>query len=98
MLPLKTEVGKYYAYVLLTKLDALDLKKSRLLRSRDDATAFDIEYYAFNKSKLPDAAIFRVREHPRKYLVTDSFKARAEQAGLNGLNFIQVWPLPEGSD
>lgn len=98
MLPLKTEVGKYYAYVLLTKLDALDLKKSRLLRSRDDATAFDIEYYAFNKSKLPDAAIFRVREHPRKDLVTDSFKARAEQAGLNGLNFIQVWPLPEGSD
>lgn len=98
LLPLKTEVGEYYAYVLLTKLDALDLKKSRLLRSRDDATAFDIEYYAFKKSKLTGAAIFRVREHPRKYLVTDSFKARAEQAGLNGLNFIQVWPLPEDID
>jgi hypothetical protein len=52
LLPLVTEVGEYFAYVCLTKLDVLDQKKSRVLRpSEPDATAFDIEYFAFNKKK-----------------------------------------------
>lgn len=99
LLPLITDVGEYYAYVCLTKLDALDLKKSRVLRPKEpNTTAFDIEYFAFKKTKVPKEAIFRVREHPGIYLVTDAFKARAEQAGLNGMRFIKVWPLPVGFD
>lgn len=99
LLQLITDVGEYYAYVCLTKLDALDQKKSRILRPKEpNTTAFDIEYFAFKKTKVPKEAIFRVREHPGIYLVTDAFKARAEQAGLNGMRFIKVWPLPEGFD
>lgn len=99
LLPLITDVGEYFAYVCLTKLDVLDQKKSRVLRPREPGTtAFDIEYFAFKKSNLPKADIFRVREHPGIYLVSDAFKARAEEAGLNGLHFIKVWPLPESSD
>lgn len=99
LLPLKTEVGEYFAYVCLTKSDNLDLKKSRVLRpSEPGTTAFGIEYFAFNKSKLTCASMFRVQEHPGIYLVTDAFQAHAVQAGLNGMNFIKVWPLPEDSD
>lgn len=96
VLPLISDVGQYFAYVCLTKLDALDQKKSRIERpDRPGTTAFDIEYFVFDKKKLTDAAIFRVPEHPRIYLVSDAFKARAEEAGLNGLHFIKVWPIPK---
>jgi len=98
LLPLKADVGEYYAYVLMTKLDALDVRKSRLRRSSPDKTAVAIRYFAFKKSKLASASIFRVPEHPNLYLVTDCFKDRVEQAGLNGFRFIKVWPLPEESD
>jgi hypothetical protein len=99
LLPLITDAGEYFAYVCLTKLDVLDQKKSRILRpSEPGATAFDIEYFAFKKKLLTNAAIFRVPEHPGIYLVSDQFKARAEEAALNGMTFIKVWPLPESSD
>jgi hypothetical protein len=99
LLPLITDVGEYFAYVCLAKLDVLDLKKSRVLRpSEPGATAFGIEYFAFRKKQLPDAAIFRVPEHPGIYLVSDAFQKRAEEAALNGMTFIKVWPLPVNSD
>ncbi len=99
LLPLITDIGEYFAYVCLAKLDVLDLKKSRVLRpSEPGATAFDIEYFAFRKKQLPDASIFRVPEHPGIYLVSEAFQKRAEEAALNGMTFIKVWPLPKNSD
>lgn len=98
LLPLKTNDGEYYAYVCLTKLDALNVKKSRMHRTKSSKTALAIDYFAFKKSRLAGATIFRVREHPNIHLVTEQFKERAERAALNGLNFIKVWPLPEDSD
>lgn len=96
LLPLKTTVGEYFLYVVLTKLDALDLAKSKMVRTSARKTALDIDYFAFRRTALRGAAIFRVREHPNIYLVTDAFKSRVEQAGLNGFHFIKVWPLPRG--
>ncbi len=100
LLPLITDVGEYYAYVCLTKVEgALDWKKSRISwPSEPNSTAFLIEYFAFKKTKVPTAAIFRLAEHTVMHFVSDAFKARAEEAALNGLHFIKVWPLPEGTD
>ena len=98
LLPLRTEIGEYYAYICLTRLDALDVKKSRLRRTGPDRTALWIHYFSFKKTKLVGASIFRIPEHPNFYLVTDQFKDRVEQAGLNGFNFVKVWPLPADCD
>lgn len=97
ILPLKTAVGEYFLYIVLTKLNALDVTKSKIVRTSPRKTALDIDYFAFKPSALRGATIFRVREHPNIYLVTDAFKARVEQAGLNGFHFIKVWPLPRGA-
>lgn len=97
LLPVKTTVGEYFLYIVLTKLNALDLTKSKMVRTSPRKTALDIDYFAFNRAALRGTAIFRVREHPNIYLVTDAFKARVEQAGLNGFHFIKVWPLPRGA-
>ncbi len=98
LLPLKTDVGEYFAFVCLTKLAALDIERSRMRRLGPDRVSGRVYYYAFNDTKLSGASIFRIPEQPHRYFVTDKFKDRVEQAGLNGLHFIKVWPLPEDSD
>ena len=98
LLPLVTDVGEYYAFNLLTKVDALDLKKSRLRRGDTTKIATWIDYYWFKKAKLKNCSIFRIREANTTFFVTNQFKDRAEAAGLNGLHFIPVWPLPEDVD
>ena len=98
LLPLETAVGEYFLYVVLTKIDALDVPASWLERRQDDVPAVAIRYFAFDASRLVDASIFRIPEQPNCILVTDRFKDRVEQSGLNGFQFIKIWPLPEGSD
>lgn len=98
LLALETDVGEYYGYVGHTKIEALDLQKSRLRRSSPDKTAVGVGYFAFNPVELAGASIFRIPEQPNSYFVTDLFKERVEQARLNGFHFIPVWPLPEDSD
>jgi hypothetical protein len=95
LLPLITKSGDYLAFNLLTKLDALDLTKSKVNRSKQDEIGTYIHYFAFRKAKLKGASVFRVPEHHGFILVTDQFKERAEAAGLNGMDFSPVWPLPE---
>ena len=98
LLPLDTKVGEYYLYVVQAKIDALNVPKSRLSRNREDKVAAGIDYFDFLPSRLDNATIFRIPEQPNYTLVTDRFKHRVEQAGLNGFEFAIVWPLPEGSD
>lgn len=98
LLHLKSESGDYYLYVVMTIIDALNQQTSRLTRSRDDAPAVYVDFFDFEASALAGASIFRIPELPNYTLVTDRFKNRVEQAGLNGFRFVKVWPLPEGSN
>ena len=100
LLPLDTKIGEYYLFMVQTKIDALNVQRSRFTRCRKDdvATALGIDFFDFHESMLDSATIFRIPEQPNYTLVTDRFKDRVEQAGLNGFEFAKVWPLPEGSD
>ena len=98
LLPLKTKIGEYYAFNCMTKIAALDIKKSEIERPCLDEIALDVPYFVFLKVKLKGATFFRIPELPNSYFVTNVFKERVDSAGLNGMNFIPVWPLPEGSD
>jgi len=97
LLPLKTEKGSYFAYNILTKSTAFDIEKS--IADFDPAagkeTAYGVERFEFDPKELKHA-IFRIREYPAMVLVTDEFKSRVEDAGLNGFYFDKVWPFPPG--
>ena len=98
LLPLNTNIGEYYLYIVQTKIDALNVAGSDIRRSRGDEVAARVVYFDFMPARLAEASIFRIPEQPNYTLVTDRFKARVEQAGLNGFEFAKVWPLPEGSN
>jgi hypothetical protein len=98
VLPLKSKIGNYFLYNITTKIEALDVKKSKIRRSKSTETAGWIDYYWFKSSKLAGATIFRIAEEHNVYFVTERFKKRAVEAKLNGLQFYKVWPLKEGEN
>lgn len=99
LLPLETSVGIYYAYNLTTKSDALNAHASTVVPLPGaNGVALDIKRYSFREESLSYLSIFRLREHPQTLYVTDTFRNRVEDAGLNGFDFIKVWPLSEGTD
>jgi len=98
LLPLLSDSGDYCLFIVLTKLDALNKGTSQITRVRDGAPAIYVDYFDFDASRLAGASIFRIPELPNYTLVTNRFKDRVAQSGLNGLRFVKVWPLPEGAD
>lgn len=99
LLPLKTEVGNYYAFNILKKSTALNLDDSDATFAPGSAkeTAIKIKKFAFDEYAVEDHVIFRIREYPVAVLVTDTFKQRVESAALNGFYFIQLWPMADGA-
>ena len=98
LLPLVSDVGRYYAYNVTTVADALDLEKSQIkwMNKSELVLAQDIERYEFVPEKVASLTIFRLSVTTTRYYVTDTFVRRFDAAGLRGANFIRVWPLPPG--
>lgn len=98
LLRLDAPRGHYFAFNVLSKADVLRRTESRMESLGPGKRALQIEYFSFYKSKLKQLTIFRIPETPNSYFVTDAFKDRVEQAGLNGFTFIKVWPLDAAVD
>ncbi|MEZ6032209.1 MAG: hypothetical protein R3C17_03890 [Planctomycetaceae bacterium] len=100
LLPVDSDVGTYFIFNILTKSDAFIREESDADFSTVGVTevALWVKRFVFRPEMLDDLSIFRIREYPHFNLVTQKFKDRAESAGLNGLCFVKLWPLPVGSD
>jgi hypothetical protein len=96
LLPLKSNVGAYYAFNLRKKSTAFNSEKSKFTVFKGMETSNAIDFYSFHETKLKNHSIFRLKESPTGVYVTDRFRARVEQASLNGFDFVKVWPLPRG--
>jgi len=97
LLPLVSTVGEYYAYNVRTVADILNHRKSVIeWPNKQHVTAMDIERFECFADRMATLSIFRIVETPASTYVTQSFVDRVHQHGLQGFNFIKLWPLPEG--
>jgi hypothetical protein len=96
LLPLATALGEYYAYNVLTVVDALDQKKSVFDIEQGSVLPDEIVRYEFKPSVVRRLSIFRIVEDPIRTYVTQKFVDRAEKHALNGFDFQLLWPLPPG--
>lgn len=98
LLPLVTKTSTtFYLYNILRVSDALDRGLSDCtFFCSPPTTAVSIDFFAFDKNKLVEHAIFRIRELPSSVFVTNIFAERIALTGLNGFDLTQVWPLPKG--
>jgi hypothetical protein len=97
LLPVSHKVGVFYVYNLLTVVDVLRKRTSKL-DINVDGFVRKIDWYDCNKRKVKELGIFAMPEIPHLVHVTNDFKERVEECGLNGFYFIKVWPFEKGVD
>jgi len=95
LLPLVSGTSlNYFFYNITTISGALDREKSKCEFWCDPPTTADsIDWFAFQSHLLDGLSIFRIREWPIGVIVTDEFVRTATDAGLNGFDYVKIWPL-----
>jgi len=97
LLPLNSDLGKYWVFNVQTKCAALDVNRSKVeWWGGDREGAASIKWFAFDEKKLRGFTIFKLREWSAPIFVSQSFRDRVEECGLNGFHFIKVWPYSRG--
>jgi hypothetical protein len=88
LLALKNESVSLFAINVLSLLDCLDYKKSRVERFSDDNTVKYITHYVFRRDIVRGHHIFKVREMPRgPVIVSEEFRSVVAKKNLKGLVF-----------
>ncbi|MCA9241266.1 MAG: hypothetical protein KDA37_13745 [Planctomycetales bacterium] len=94
LLRLLSDLGNYWAFNVTTVADVLDWRRSDIKWNRKPIHASIIERYEFSAELLSELEIFQIPELPGNVYVTEVFRRRVEENGLQGFNFIRLWPLP----
>lgn len=97
LLPVRTPLGKYYAFNLTKVVDALDLKRSIVVHGTGKWKTWGIRRFFFRPKRVEGLTIFRIPQLPSSIFVTEPFVERVNQLGLNGHWLIRLWPLPRGT-
>lgn len=92
LLPVRSTVGKFFAFQSRTLVDGLiDPSKTTGDRMYPGSPIFyNIEKYAFRRLPKIIPPIFRLRENPSPILVTLEFADRVRAEGLRGFDFRQL--------
>ena len=105
LLPFSYEGKTFYAYNCNKICEILDHFQTKGLFGSDYSplknrltTASSISYFGVIKEKLTGLSIFKMRELPNRVYVTDTFVKAVRANGLNGFEFMKVWPLTPGTD
>lgn len=93
LLPLDCEgCGNYVILNVTNVVDALDEKRSQIIRFPDGKKVLDIKHFVFIPSKLGNVDIFKLPQQPLgQVFVTDRFVKAVREAGLVGINFVWLW-------
>lgn len=93
LLPVITDKGLIYVLNITTVVEALDMDRSELSWTATDADwASNVWVFEFDPDRLTNAPIFRLRECPNWWCVSDVVLNRALAAGLKGMAFYKIWP------
>ncbi|AYE33979.1 imm11 family protein [Clostridium septicum] len=90
------DIGDYKIINVIKVINCLDYEKSEILRYRDSDRIKAISKYVFKLDLIEKLNIFKIVEQPRgKVFVSDEFRNKVIQSGLEGFKFIEVWDSEE---
>lgn len=95
LLPIDTGDEFVYLVNITNVIEALDPDRSDLFFNTAD-WADSYNKLVFIPEKLADSPIFKMRECPGETCVSAEFVETAMRAGLRGIAFWRLWPLPDG--
>jgi hypothetical protein len=96
LLPLESSIGSYFAFNCTTIVDAIDLRRSEIKWIIEPYSAFGVLKYELLPDRLIGRTIFHMPETSDDLYVNQTFVDRAQDAGLKGMYFVKVWPIPAG--
>lgn len=98
LLSVRSKFGDYFAYQTRTLANGIlnRAKTKGILLDDSKTNFFDIQKYAFFKSKIKSLTIFRIPEHPSTEFVTEKFVERVQANRLLGFHFDAVWTSESG--
>nr|WP_263324590.1 DUF1629 domain-containing protein [Neobacillus sp. Marseille-Q6967] len=101
LLPLENDRDqKYYAFNVLNVLDCIEEEKVEVKRFKN-GRIMKYTKYAFRQDVVAGQGIFKMVNHETKKIisrdvfVTDEFREKVLDSGLNGFDFIEVWNSEE---
>jgi hypothetical protein len=90
-LPLQNESFRLFAINVLSLLDCIDYRKSRVERFSDDKTVKFITHYVFRSDVIHGHHMFKIREMPRgPVIVSEEFRSVVAKKRLKGLIFKEL--------
>ena len=92
MLPLECASADLVAFNTTTILEALDLERSESVNFPSTGRIMKVKSYVFRPERLGGVHAFKVPELTRgSVFVTDDVVSAAQEAGLRGVGFRQLW-------
>ncbi len=92
---MRHKIGIYYFYNCNRMTNCVDLTKSKVTKLKDGIVT-STEKLVFIDEMLEDLVIFKVRTQLIELFCTQRFVDRVGAAGLQGIVFVPIWPLPHG--
>ncbi len=96
ILDIECDIGDYKIINVINLVDGLDYKKSEISMYRDSDRIKVINKYAFHLNAIKEQNIFKIVERSRgPVFVSDEFRNKVMECGLEGFRFIEVWDSNE---
>lgn len=89
LLPLELEGEEFYLLNPIVVLDCLDLKKCQTKKTPPLYNEKITKYVFKRERDYP--SVFRIKNEPRKYIVTEEFVKRLEENALVGYGLVKLW-------
>lgn len=95
-LPLDYTLQKLVLLNVTNRIDAIDYEKADIKFMPDGKRILRFKKYAFIERKIINQHIFKIVEQPRAdVFVSDEFRNKVIESGLEGFKFIEVWDSEE---
>jgi hypothetical protein len=93
LLPLKCKFGDYYFHNITKVVDAIDVKKSKVVWHVEGVLAMDVIRHEFNMDKIQGLSLFRAYVDPMTVYAKGVVVRKIVECGLRGFEIYKAWPL-----
>jgi hypothetical protein len=96
ILDIECDIGDYKIINIINLISCLDYEMSEIKYYPNSERIMRIKKYVFDKEKVVNEHIFKIIEQPRATIfVSDEFRDKVIESGLEGFKFIEVWDSEE---
>lgn len=96
IMEVECDISDFKIINIINVISCLDHERSEIKYYPNSERIMRIKKYFFNKEKVAKEHIFKIIEQPRAIIfVSDDFRNRVIESGLEGFKFVEIWDSEE---